>query len=95
MEISLLSDAIDRADLIILASPVYVMQATGSVKAFLDYYGYRWMSHRLNEAMFSKQGVCISTASGSGMKHALKVMADISRRAHERTLHHEDEGHGA
>lgn len=68
--------AIDEADVIILASPVYVYHATGAMKSFLDHYGYRWMVHRPEESMFRKQGVCISTAAGAGMKSANKDMAD-------------------
>ena len=44
-----ITDAMDEADLIILASPVYVYHVTGSMKAFLDHYGYRWMVHRPEE----------------------------------------------
>ena len=36
-----LTDAMDEANVIILASPVYVYHATGAMKAFLDHYGYR------------------------------------------------------
>ncbi len=71
-----ITKAIDSADVIVLASPVYVMHATGSMKAFLDHFGYRWMAHRPEKAMFSKQGVCIATAAGAGMKSAIKDMAD-------------------
>lgn len=71
-----LTKAIDNADVIILASPVYVYHATGAMKAFLDHYGYRWMVHRPEEKMFSKQAVCISTAAGAGMKSTNKDMAD-------------------
>lgn len=67
---------IDRADVIILASPVYVYHATGAMKAFLDHYGWRWMVHRPEGAMFAKQAVCISTAAGAGMKSTNKDMAD-------------------
>lgn len=65
-----------EADLIILASPVYVYHATGAMKAFLDHYGYIWMSHRPEEAMFKKQGLCVATAAGAGMKSTIKDMAD-------------------
>lgn len=75
-KLSPITEALDAADVIILASPVYVMHATGSMKAFLDHYGYRWMVHRPEKAMFSKQGVCISTAAGAGMRSANKDMAD-------------------
>lgn len=71
-----LTAAIDEADVIILASPVYVYHATGSMKAFLDHYGYRWMVHCPEESMFKKQGVCISTAAGAGMKSTNKDMMD-------------------
>ncbi len=67
--------ALDDADVIILASPVYVYHATGAMKAFLDHYGFRWMNHRPEEAMFKKQAVCISTAAGRGMKSTNQDMA--------------------
>lgn len=71
-----LTEAMDESDVIILASPVYVYHVTGAMKTFLDHYGYRWMVHRPEEKMFLKQGVCISTAAGGGMKSANKDMDD-------------------
>ena len=71
-----ITETLDAADIIILASPVYVYHATGAMKSFLDHYGYRWMVHSPEPSMFRKQGVCISTAAGGGMKSALKDMAD-------------------
>lgn len=71
-----ITEAMDEADVLILTSPVYVYHATGSMKAFLDHYGYRWMVHRPEEKMFRKQAVCISTAAGAGMKSTNKDMAD-------------------
>lgn len=71
-----LTEALDESDVIILESPVYVYHATGAMKAFLDHYGYRWMVHRPEESMFHKQGVCISTAAGAGMKSTNKDMMD-------------------
>ena len=71
-----ITKAIDDADVIILASPVYVYHATGAMKAFLDHYGYRWMVHSPEGSMFGKQGVCISTAAGAGMGSTNKDMAD-------------------
>lgn len=70
-----LTKAMDHADVIILASPVYVYHVTGAMKAFLDHYGWRWMVHRPEEKMFSKQGVCISTAAGAGMGSTNRDMA--------------------
>ena len=66
--------SMDDADLIILASPVYVYHVTGAMKAFLDHYGWRWMVHRPEEKMFKKQAVCISTAAGAGMKSTNRDM---------------------
>ena len=71
-----ITDAMDEADVIILASPVYVMHSTGAMKALLDHYGYRYIVHRPEEKMFKKQAVCISTAAGAGMKSTIKDMAD-------------------
>lgn len=73
--LSPITKAMDDADVIILASPVYVYHATGAMKAFLDHYGWRWMVHRPEEKMFSKQAVCISTAAGAGMKSTNRDMA--------------------
>ena len=71
-----ITKAMDEADVIILASPVYVYHVTGQMKAFLDHYGYRWMVHRPEGKMFTKQAVCISTVAGGGMKSTNKDMAD-------------------
>ena len=75
-KLSPITGAIDEADVIILASPVYVYHASGAMKALLDHYGWRWMVHRPEEKMFSKQAVCISTAAGAGMKSTNRDMAD-------------------
>ncbi|MBQ6041671.1 MAG: NAD(P)H-dependent oxidoreductase [Oscillospiraceae bacterium] len=71
-----ITDAMDEADVIVLASPVYVYHVTGSMKALLDHYGYRWMAHRPDERMFRKQAVCVTTAAGAGMKTTLRDMTD-------------------
>lgn len=73
--LSPITRAIDEAELVILASPVYVYHATGAMKAFLDHYGWRWLVHRPEEAMFSKLAVCISTAAGAGMGSTNRDMA--------------------
>ncbi len=46
------------------------------MKAWLDHYGWRWLVHRPEEKMFSKQAVVISTAAGAGMRYANKDMKD-------------------
>lgn len=70
-----ITQMLDAADVIILASPVYVYHATGAMKAFLDHYGYRWMVHSPEGSMFRKQGVCIATAAGAGIESTLKDMS--------------------
>ena len=67
-----ITQALDEADVLIFASPVYVFHATGGMKNLLDHYGYRWMAHRPSEKMFRKQAVVISTAAGMGMKSTNK-----------------------
>lgn len=71
-----ITKAMDEADVLIFASPVYVYHVTGPMKSFLDHYGYRWMVHRPEEKMFSKQAICISTAAGAGTKSTNKDIAD-------------------
>ena len=71
-----LTEAMDAADVIILASPVYVYHVTGAMKTFLDHYGYRWLIHRPVASMFGNQGVCISTSAAAGQKSACRNMAD-------------------
>lgn len=65
-------DAMDEADVVILASPVYVYHATGQMMAFLDHFGTRWMVHRPDARAFQKQGVAIATAAGGGMASTTK-----------------------
>lgn len=56
--------ALESADLIVLASPVYVMGMTGAMKCLCDHLAWQWTVHRPSPAMFSKVGVVISTAAG-------------------------------
>ena len=71
-----ITELIDASDVLILTSPVYVYHCTGQMKALLDHYGWRWMAHRPEEKMFSKQAVVVATAAGAGVKSAMKDMAD-------------------
>ena len=74
--LSPITKAIDEADVLIFGSPTYVLHASGAMKNLLDHYGWRFMVHRPEEKMFTKQAVCISTAAGAGMKGAIKDMYD-------------------
>lgn len=71
-----IKEAIEKSDLVIFASPVYVFHTTGQMKTLLDHFGYQWMVHRPNGAMFSKMALVISTAAGAGMKSTNKDITD-------------------
>lgn len=71
-----IKQAMDEAELIIFAVPVYVYHAPGQVKALLDHFAYRWMVHQVDGKMFTKQALIISTAAGAGMKSAIKDVKD-------------------
>lgn len=68
--------ALEKADMLIFASPVYVYHTTGQMKTLLDHFGYQWMVHRPNQSMFGKTALIISTAAGAGMKTTNKDIAD-------------------
>lgn len=68
--------AIEKADLLIFSSPVYVYHTTGQMKTLLDHFGYQWMVHRPNKTMFHKMALVISTAAGAGMKSTNKDIVD-------------------
>jgi multimeric flavodoxin WrbA len=70
-----IKNALRDAELIILASPVYVFHVTGQMKAFLDHLGFQFMSHRPDKSMFSKTALIVSTAAGGGMRTAINDMA--------------------
>jgi len=70
-----IAQALTEADVIILDSPVYVLRATGQMKAFLDHMAYQFMPHRPNKTMFSKTGVVVTNAAGAGVKSTGKDMA--------------------
>ena len=64
-EVSKIVEKIENADLIILATPVFVGSCTGGLKALLDHLAYMWLVHRPKESMFNKVGLIITSAGGS------------------------------
>jgi len=62
------------ADAIIFTTPVYVLQATGAVKAFLDHFAFIFIVHRARLEMFGKKAFVISTTAGAGTKEAMKTI---------------------
>lgn len=65
---------IEVADMIVLATPVYVMSCSAAMKALLDHLAFMWMIHRPNERMFSKVGMIITTSNGWGQKETVKLL---------------------
>lgn len=65
---------IEKSDLIIIATPVFVMSCSSGLKALLDHLAYIWLVHRPKESMFNKVGVIITTAGGSGVKDTVKLV---------------------
>ena len=72
-ELSPIIESILSADVIILSSPVYVFDVSGSMKSFLDHMAYMWMLHRPEKEMFNKFAVGISSAAGGGIGHTNKT----------------------
>jgi len=71
-----ITTSLDNADLLIIASPCYAMGMTGQLKTLFDHLAYRYMAHRPEPSMFSKQALAISTAAGAGMGKTAKTIAD-------------------
>lgn len=69
-----LKQAIVDADLVVLTSPVYVFDVSGSMKNLLDHFGYQWMSHRPEQTMFTKLGLSVVTAAGAGLSSTEKTL---------------------
>jgi multimeric flavodoxin WrbA len=65
-------EAMRKADLIILSSPVYVLRVSGQMKALLDHFAFQFMIHRPPEEMFSKTALVVTTGAGGGMKGVVK-----------------------
>ena len=73
-EVSRIVDKIEKADLIIMATPVFVGSCTSGLKALLDHFAYIWLVHRPKESMFNKVGLIITSAGGSGVKQTVKLL---------------------
>lgn len=65
---------IENADLLIIATPVFVMSCSGALKSLLDHLAYMWLVHRPKETMFHKVGLIVTSAGGSGVKDTVKLI---------------------
>lgn len=75
-EKSKITEAIEKADLLIFTTPTYCLRASAPMKALLDLTFTYWMPHRPRACMFWKKAVVISTSAGSGTKSAIKDISD-------------------
>lgn len=73
-KINPLVEKMEKSDLIILASPVFVASCSSGMKAFLDHLAYMWLVHRPKASMFRKAGLVLTTAAGSGIKPTSKLL---------------------
>jgi len=64
-----------KADALIFTTPVYVLSASGGMKAFLDHFGFMFYVHRARPEMFHKKAFILSTTAGAGTKSAMKTIA--------------------
>lgn len=67
-------ERIERADFIVIATPVFAMSCSSGLKALLDHLAYIWLVHRPKESMFQKVGLIITSAGGSGVKDTVKLV---------------------
>ncbi len=65
-----------KADLIIVASPVYILHMSGQLKTFFDHYPTMFLIHRPEKTMFNKQVIVVATAAGPVCKKTLKEIKE-------------------
>lgn len=71
----LIEQKMREADLVIFATPVYVMNVTGLMKTFMDRFGY--LGHR--PRFFHTKAVILATTGGGGLSSVLKYLNKIIR----------------
>lgn len=72
-------EAMLESDALIFSTPVYVMSASGGMKAFLDHFGFLFLVHRPRPEMFHKKAFILSTTAGAGTKSAMKAISTSLR----------------
>ncbi len=70
-----IAEAMEWADVIVLDSPNYVLEMSGSMKNLMDHLAYRWVTHRPSGAMFTKVGVTVCSSAGAPAGHTVRSMA--------------------
>lgn len=73
-KVALIANAIEEANVIILASPTYGLEMTGPMKNMLDHLCYMWISHRPRPSIYNKVGITLSSTAGAGAKGVAKSL---------------------
>ncbi|MEG1158129.1 MAG: flavodoxin family protein [Christensenellaceae bacterium] len=66
--------AMECCDVIVMTSPVYSLDMSGQMKAFVDHLSYQYMPHRPNKHLFTKKAVIVATTAGAGTKRVVKSL---------------------
>lgn len=69
-------DAVDDADLLVVATPTYCLHMSAPLKAFFDLTFDYWMAHRPMASMFRKRALIVSTSAGASTRSAMKDVED-------------------
>lgn len=72
-KIKYIVEEIENSDFVIMTSPVYSMQVSGLLKAFIDHMSYNF--HR--PKFFTKKALVITTTAGAGHKASAKYIRDV------------------
>lgn len=67
-----ITEALEKADVLIFTTPTYCMRASAPMKSLIDLTFSYWMPHRPRKCMFGKRAVVVSTAAGAGAGKAVK-----------------------
>jgi multimeric flavodoxin WrbA len=65
-----------KADLLIVATPVYILHMTGQLKTFIDHFSSMFLMHRPEISMFKKQLVVVATSAGPVYKNTIKEVKE-------------------
>lgn len=71
-----MKEKILKADLIIVAAPVYILHMSGQLKTFIDHFPSMFMIHRPESAMFNKQLIVVASAAGAVYKTTIKELKE-------------------
>lgn len=69
-EVSVIWQAITKADLLVFAYPVYALRVPASIKSLLDHFCVHWMVHRPEPRLFEKTAVILTNSIGASNQAA-------------------------